>query len=135
MSRASAIERGRTAAELGMVDACTIRRRSTGGTTDPDTGSPTVAYLSPNPYAGKCRVQQAQASANQQDVGEDNLLLLRLEVQLPMTVVGLEVGDEITITSSARDPDLVGRLFRIHDLAHKTDATARRVQVIERTGS
>jgi hypothetical protein len=80
-------------------------------------------------------VQQHQATADRQDVGEDSLLLLRLEVQLPMTVTGLEVGDEITITAAARDADLVGRVFRIHDLAHKTDATARRVQCIERTGS
>lgn len=130
MSRESVLARGRTAAEIGMVDACTIRRASGGGTTDPDTGYPTQGYT--QLYAGKCRVQQHQATADRQDIGEDSLMLLRLEVQLPMSVTGLEVGDEITMVTS-QDPDLPGRVFRIHDLAHKTEATARRVQCIERT--
>jgi len=133
MSRVSVLTRGRAAAEAGMVDACTIRRRAAGGTTDPDTGYPTQTWTSL--YTGKCRVQQAQAQAQTEDVGEDHLLLLRLEVQLPTSVVGLEVGDEVTITASAHDADLVGRVFLIHDLAHQTEATARRVQCIERTDS
>lgn len=115
-----------------MADACTIRRTSGSGATDPDTGYPTQTYT--QLYAGKCRVQQAQAQAQREDVGEDHLLLLRLEVQLPVAgTEGLQVGDEITMTAAANDADLVGRVFRIHDLAHKTDPTARRVQCIERT--
>lgn len=133
MSRASALARGQAAALIGMVDACTIRR-VTGSTFNRTLGMNQPTYLAPDPYAGKCRVQQHQATADGRDVSEDHLLLLRLEVQLPTSVAGLEVGDEITVTAS-RDPDLVGRVFRIHDLAHKTDATARRVQCIERTGS
>jgi hypothetical protein len=115
-----------------MVDACTITRVGT-RVTDTTTGEVTepVSTL----YTGQCRVQQAQAQATEETVGEDHLLLLRLEVQLPMSVTGLEVGDLITITASAHDPDLPGRVFRIHDLAHKTHATARRVQCVEKTGS
>jgi hypothetical protein len=133
MSRASALARGQLAAQLGMVDACTIRRPSGSGTTDPLTGYPSQTYTAL--YAGKCRVQQHQASADRQDIGEDSVMLLRLEVQLPMTVTGLKVGDEITMTASVYDPDLPGRVFRIHDLAHKSEATARRVQCVEVTGS
>lgn len=133
MSRESVLARGRFAAELGMVDACTIRR-VTGVATDQTTGVRTPTYLSPDPYTGKCRVQQALAQAAQHDAGEDFLLLLRLEVQLPMSVTGLEVNDQVTITAS-RDADLVGRVFLVRDLFHKTDATARRIQVIERTDS
>lgn len=134
MSRASVLARGRTAAGIGMVDACTIRRADGNGTTDPDTGYPTQDYT--QLYAGKCRVQQAQAQAQSEDVGEDRLLLLRLEVQLPIVgTEGLEVGDEVTMTAAAHDADLVGRVFLIHDLAHATEKTSRRVQVLERTGS
>lgn len=132
MSRETVLARGRAAAEAGMVDACTIRRR-TGEVTDRDTSEVEITY--DDLYTGKCRVQQNQATADRMDVGEDHLLLLRIEVQLPMSVVGLEVADEITITASVHDADLVDRVFRIHDLAHKTEATARRVQCIERTGS
>jgi hypothetical protein len=132
MSRDSVLDRGRTGAEAGMVDACTIRR-ITGESTNPDTGAVVRTYATQ--YTGECRVQQAKAAANQQDAGEDYVLLLRLEVQLPMSVTGLEVGDEITITASAHDADLSDRVFLIRDLAHKTHATSRRVQCIERTGS
>lgn len=132
MSRASALERGQAAAEASMVDTCTIRR-VTGTTDDPDTGYGVKTYLSPNPYTGKCRVQQGIAQAAEDDAGEDFQLRLRLVVQLPVTVVGVEIGDEVTITAS-RDLDLVGRTFLVRDLFHKTDETARRIGVTERTG-
>lgn len=123
------LARGRAAAERLMVDACTIRR-ATGEGSD-DDGNVTRTYE--DLYAGKCRVQQTSAQAAQEDVGEDAQLMLRLEVHLPMSVVGLEAGDEVTITASAHDPDLPGRTFLVRDLAHKTHATARRVGVTERT--
>lgn len=113
-----------------MVDACSIRRR-TGESTD-DDGNVVPTYGEPL-YSGKCRIQQPNAQAAQADVGEDYLLLLRIEVQLPMSVTGLEVGDEITVTASRHDPDLPGRVFVVRDLAHKSHATARRVGVTERT--
>jgi hypothetical protein len=117
---------------MGMVDACTITRVGT-RVTDTTTGE--VTEPTSTLYTGQCRVQQKQADATEETVGEDRLLLLRLEVQLPMSVTGLEVGDLITITSSVHDPDLPGRVFRVRDLAHKTHATSRRVQCVEKTGS
>lgn len=133
MSRASVLARGRAAAELSMQDACIIRRRNASGTTDPVTGYPTQTY--DDVYTGRCRVQQAtRGQADRQDVGQDSLLLLRVEVQLPVVgSEGLAVGDEVTITAAVNDADLVGRVFVIHDLAHKSEATARRVQCTERT--
>lgn len=129
MSRASVLARGRTAAEAGMVDACTIRRKTGESTGAGGIVTPTYSTL----YTGKCRVQQAAAQAQQQDPGEAYVLMLRLEVQLPMSVTGLQTEDEVTITASVHDPDLVGRVFLIRDLAHATHKTARRVQVLERT--
>ena len=133
MSRESVLARGRTAAEAGMVDACTITR-VTGQVTDTTSGEVTDTVV--QPYAGPCRVQQAQAQAQREDVGEDRLLLLRLEVQLPVDGTdGLQVGDAITVTVAAHDADLVNRVFRINDLAHATHKTSRRVQCLEETGS
>lgn len=134
MSRASALARGRTAAEVGMVDACTIQRRS-GGTTDPNTGYPvTQPYTAI--YTGKCRVQQQVAVARPHEVGEDHVEVVRFDIQLPMVgSEGLKVTDLVTITASAHDADLVGRTWLIGELAHKSEATARRVGMIERTGS
>lgn len=113
-----------------MVDTCTIRRRS-GETTDPFSGDVTPTYA--DVYDGRCRFQQQQAQAQQSDVGEAYVMLQRIEVQLPVAVTGLEVGDEITCTAAVRDADLVGRVFLIRDLAFKTDATSRRVRAEERT--
>jgi hypothetical protein len=133
MSRASVLARGRTAAGAGMADACTIRRRSV-GTTDPDTGYPTQPYT--QLYAGKCRVQQITGTARPHDVGEDYILMQRIDVQLPVPgTEGLKVGDEVLITAAVNDADLVGRTFLVHDLAHKSEATARRVSCAEKTGS
>lgn len=132
MSRASVLARGRTAAEAGMVDACTVSRA---GVRVTDTSSGEVTVPVTTLYTGMCRVQQTVAQATEETVGEDHVLLLRLEVQLPMSVTGLEVGDRVTITASEHDGDLVGRVFRVKDLAHKTHATARRVQCVEKTGS
>lgn len=131
MSRASVLARGQAAGEAGMVDTCEITR-STGSTTDPFSGVETATTATV--YTGKCRVQQSGSQAQQQDVGEAYVLLQNAEIQLPISAVGLQVGDLVTITAAGRDPDLVDRAFRIRDLMHKTDATARRVQVQEVTG-
>jgi hypothetical protein len=131
MSLSSVLARGQAAAEALMVDTCAITRV---GTRTTDTTTAVVTTPTTTLYTGKCRIQQAQAQAQREDIGEDHLLLLRLEVQLPMSLTGLAVGDRITITASL-DGDLVGRVFRVHDLAHKTHATARRPQCLEVTGS
>jgi hypothetical protein len=115
-----------------MVDTCTITRVA-GTSTDRDTGvvTETTTVL----YTGRCRVQQSTAGQGvRMDPGETSVVVLRLEVQLPMSVTGLAEGDEVTVTASVHDADLVGRRFRIHDLAHKTHATSRRVLVTEVTG-
>lgn len=129
MSRAALVARAKIAAEKGMVDTCSIRRGADGGT----DGSGNVVTTWTSLYTGRCRVQQSPGQASSQNPGESYQLLLRLEVQLPMSVIGLHVGDEITITAAVRDADLVGRVFLIRDLAHKSDASARRVGVTERT--
>lgn len=130
MSAATALALGRAAAERGMVDECTIRR-ATGTVTDPDTGRVTPTYE--QIYTGKCRVQQQQVQARAVEPGEAHLLMLRLEVHLPMSVTGVAAGDEVVITSSAHDPDLVDRVFLVRELAHKSHATARRLGVEEKT--
>jgi hypothetical protein len=131
VSRGSVLARGRAAALAGMVDTCSIRRR-TAAAVDDFSGVTTPTWTSV--YTGQCRLQQGIAQAAEEEPGEDYQLQLRLVLQVPITVTGLEVGDEVTITAS-RDADLVGKVLLIRDLMHKTDATARRVGVVERTGS
>lgn len=134
MSRTTALARGQVAAEAGMRDACTIQRASGSGTTDPVTGYPTQNYTTL--YSGKCRVQQQVAVSRAHDVGEDTVWVVRFVLQLPVAgTEGLTVEDLVTITAAVNDADLVGRVFSITELAHKSEPTARRVGMIERTGS
>lgn len=131
MSAASVLARGRAAAEALMVDACTIQHQ-TGTTTDRLTGRTSPVYATV--YTGACRVQQAVALGSRVEAGEVEPVLLRLEVQLPVVgTEGIERGDLVTITASVHDADLVGRVFRVRDVHHKTHATARRIQAEETT--
>lgn len=126
-----ALARGRAAAESLMVDACTIRRRISEAT-DPLTGVVTPTYSTV--YTGACKVQQSTlgAASAPADPGEASVRLVAYTLHLPVaTSTGLRDGDEATITSSAHDPDLVGRVFTIVGSAGKSYATARRLEVQE----
>jgi hypothetical protein len=114
-----------------MVDACTIQRL-TATATDPATGGITPTYATV--YTGRCRVQQRVPVSKPADVGEAAIWLQRLELQVPMTVVGVASDDLVTITASVLDPDLAGRVFHVRELGHKTHMTSRRVQIEEVTG-
>lgn len=130
MSREAALARGRAFAEQGMVDTCVITRTAS-SSTDQDTG--VITRTTETIYSGKCRFQWRDATAAAEKVGEAELRLLSPELQLPMSVAGLKVSDEVECTSAARDPDLPGRTFKVKDLFHKTDATARRIRLVEVT--
>lgn len=130
MSATTAVLAGRRAAEALMVDACTIQR-VTGTSTNDTTGvvTPTYSMI----YAGKCRVQQIVPVSKPADIGQAQVWLQRLELQVPISVTGIASDDLVTITASLLDADLVGRTFRVRELGHKTHLTARRVQLEEQT--
>ncbi len=131
MSAATALARGRAAAETLMVDSATITR-SAAGFTNPDTGeqASTITTI----YTGKCRIQQrVPGGVRPGDAGEAYDLMLSIELQIPMSVTGVQVGDIVTVTACAHDPDLPGRRFLVRELAHKTHATARRIGLEEAT--
>lgn len=131
MSVASAVARGRAAAEKLMVDTVTVDRWDGTYTFDDTTGEQVKNYGAPI-YSGKGRVQQ-QRSVSDEDQGGGRLVtILVRELQLPVTVTGLQVDDRVTIDTS-QDPDLVGREFRVASLFGKTHATARRVSIEEVT--
>jgi hypothetical protein len=123
------LDRGRAAAERLMTDACTIRR-VTGTVTDDHSGTITPTYATL--YTGKCRIQQIVPRATRFDAGEDSVLLQPLVLSVPIAVTGIEPDDEATVTQS-QDADLVGRTFLVKVIIHKTDLTARRLGVEERT--
>lgn len=130
MTAQSTVLRGRLAAEALMVDACTIKRVTSFSTND-TTGVVTPTYSTI--YSGKCRVQQTVPVSRPHDVGQAAVWLQRLELQVPMSVTGISSDDLVTITASVLDADLVGRIFHVRELGHKSHMTARRVQIEEIT--
>lgn len=117
-----------------MRDEVEIIRPASGGSVfDPTTGE----YTEPadaDVYSGKCRVQIGDGlTAQDAEAGGQVLTVQRLMLQIPVSVVGVHIGDVATITAvhPDGDPDLVGRVFRIDSTFAKSQATARRLQVSE----
>jgi hypothetical protein len=125
----SALYRGRRMIEGRMVDMCVVRRR-TGQTTAP-TGviTPTFSTV----YTGKCRIQADSETGAERDVGQARIMITRLTLQIPIAAPALKDGDEVTISVSLYDDRLVGRKYTVRDVPAKTEATARRVGMIEVT--
>ena len=119
------LERGRTQAEALMTDTCTITRVTGSVFNDSDgTYTDTLDTV----YAGKCRVQlRNMAVAALPLSGERQVVALQLEVSIPLTSVAPRVGDAVTVTVAPHDPALVGRVFRVREEMHKSQATARRL--------
>jgi hypothetical protein len=123
----------RAEAEGRMVDACTVYRGPyTPIIFDPDTGSwiePSATLI----YDGRCEVQvDGRLVGREIDAGETEITTMRLTVKLPVdTSADVQIDDQVSVTASAHDPGLVGKLFRVTALHNKTFATARRLQVEE----
>lgn len=131
MSREIALARGRTAAEAGMTDTCTTRRKSGPPAYDDVTGTTAPTWTAI--YDGPCRLKQPRAEANSSQVGEAAVLLQQPEVHLPMSAPLHRPGDEVTISASVNDPASIARVFIVRAIPAHSQATARRYGVTERT--
>lgn len=131
LSPASALARGRAAAEALMADAVTVQHQ-TGETTDGETGAVTPAYSTV--YTGKAKIGQATPAASPTDVGEAAVFLGQLVLHLPVSATAVQPDDLVTVTTSLLDPGLAGRTFRLRGPSHKSYLTARRYPMVEVTG-
>lgn len=121
----------RSAAEDLMVDTCTVEH-PTGSTVVAGVETVTYATL----YTGRCRVQSVGAGSQVlRDVGDQQVSVLSIQVQLPITgSEGIHVRDRITILRATNDSDLVGRVFTVSQPAPSSDAVARLLPCVEVTG-
>lgn len=118
-----------------MLNACTVGT-PTGTITNETTGVVTVTYTDvygPTiaPYYGKCKVQSTTGTPATPTVGGATFTVLRSEVHFPVGAFTPDDGQVVTITACALDPLLVGRVFRVVSLLHKSQATAYRLGVEE----
>lgn len=130
MSAEAAALAGRREAEALMVDECTVHRPG-----DPVTDYFTGVVTTPRTlvYEGRCKVQQTISQASNASVGGHQFTVQDSRVDFPVSAGPLLVDDVVTLTVSALDPQIVGRVFRVGELFHKSYATAQRTRVEEIT--
>lgn len=135
---ASTLVELREMAEDNMRDAVLITR------VDPDAPAPQMDDQGQYPeparltvYVGKCRLQIASVmgEASSVDAGERDGTTQGAVLQLPVLASGdVSVNDVAELTACVHDPSLVGRKFTVAGRHGKSQATARRLRVIEVTG-
>lgn len=126
MSASDAVLAGRREAEALMQDACTVQRPGP-AVTDPVTGN--VAPSLTPVYTGRCKVQQTIAQSSSPTAGGHAFTIQDSRVDFPVSAGPLAVDDVVTVTASVLDPQLVGTVFRVVELFHKSMATAQRTRV------
>ncbi len=126
----AALARGRRLAEALMVDMCAITRAAgQPGAIDPETGERTPPAAT-TVYSGQCKVQTFEAHETRAGSAGHVYTVQRYYVHIPVGAA-VRVGDTVTITSAVADPNLVGRVYTVAGLLHKSMATAQRLLLDE----
>lgn len=125
MSASSTAARGRAFAEQQFGSTCTVRARSTGGTTDPDTGAYTDTPGS-TVYSGPCRVRPAGREASTAQAGGAEVFVYDYLVSIPFAEADVVEGYRLTIDSSP-DPALVGVVLEVQKVDRGEHISARRL--------
>lgn len=123
MTAASTSARGQIAAQRLMPDACRLFRRGQYAY-DPAVGKDTAKET--DLYVGKCRLRPQGRLAHETESSGSPVGVWLLVVQIPLSVTNAQLGDLLTITTSA-DPDLVGKTVRVQGIDQGTHVTARRL--------
>lgn len=129
MTAQSALHAGRAAAAKLMVDTCQVVRPAE-QVTDRHTGQ-VYATADVVAYEGPCKVQSFQPFESNPEAGAHTYTVQRYYVHIPVGAYQPQVGDVVTITATAADPYLVGRVLRVVALLHKSLATAYRLAVTD----
>jgi len=132
---AAALLELRAQAESLMLDTCTVGN-PTGTITNETTGVVTVTYTNvygPTiaPYYGKFKMQSTTGAPANPTVGGATFTVLRSEAHFPVGAFTPDDGQVVRPTAVVLDPLLVGRVFRVVSLLHKSMATAYRLGVEE----
>jgi len=123
----AAVVAGRRIAESLMLDAATVT--STSRTIDQTTGAEIVT--STQVYTGRVKIQSGATQESTPEAGGATLTVQRSEVHFPVGAFVPAIGQVVTVTAAALDPLLIGRVFRVVALLHKSAATAYRLSVTE----
>jgi Family of unknown function (DUF6093) len=128
VSAAAAVAAGRREAEALMLDACEVHRPGP-QVTDYFTGAVTTSSVLV--YEGPCKLQQTISQASNPSSGGHAYTVQDVRWDTPVSAGPFLVDDVVTVTAAALDGQLVGRVYRVSELFHKSGATAQRVRVTE----
>lgn len=129
MTATSATVAGQRMTE-SLMTATGIARRATGEVTpDPETDADVPEYA--DLFESRCKIQARNMQPRDQEVGGRTATTVVLELHLPVAADKLTTGDMWHLLTSAHDPQLPGRVFRISAPFAKEYATARRYEVEE----
>jgi hypothetical protein len=141
MTLAAAIEAElpylRAEAEANMTSTCLVTKDGAG---DPTFNETTGQYTDParvTVYEGKCRLQVTAIIAGSVDSDAGERLTTTQEAELQLPIGGTDdvaVDHQVKILTNPLDPALEDRVFSIVARHEKSQATSRRVRVVEVTG-
>lgn len=120
------LRRGRKRAEERMDAVCVVSRP---GEKSWDESVGEWVYPPVVVYAGECRVKGSSTGGRKADAGGQLLLVSSPEVHLPAATVGVEVKDQVLITSCQSRPSLAGRKFVLKEPVDGAQVTALRYRV------
>lgn len=120
------LRRGRKRAEERMDAVCVVSRP---GSKSWDEIAGEWVYLPVEVYVGICRVKGASTGGRKADAAGQLLLVTSPEVHLPADTVGVEVKDEVVVTSCQSRPSLAGRRFVLKEPVDGSQVTALRYRV------
>jgi hypothetical protein len=109
-----------------MVDSCTITRGGGEQVFDPATGQ-YVTTPGELLYSGPCRVKPQNTADRVVESGGQAVSLWPFLVSVPVSDVSYQVDDLVTVTASALDATLAGRVLRVRQVAVGSHLTSRRL--------
>ncbi len=126
MDAASVIRNGRAMARRYMeATGTTVTLGRNTGALDPETFEPIPTIV----YSGPGRVQTNENVVETVEVGGGSVTVQRYAVHIPVGDFTPQIDDVVTVTACALDANLVGRVFLVRGLLHKSAATAYRLLV------
>lgn len=126
----SALGWGRRTAEARMTETVRIGMWVDGH--DPETGE-AVGSLGVERYSGRARVAYPSYAVAEMSPRSQPLSQQDVVVSIPVGSAIVHEGDVIEVTSSAVDPNVVGRRFTVAGQPLAGQVTAYRIPVIEQT--
>lgn len=120
----------KAAVERLMDDTCDIVRAvgPSDDTLNAVTGVLTSPVAATTIYSGRCKVSpQGDVQPREIDEGGDELTHRLFKLAIPLALAPVAIGDDVTITSSRRDQELVGMKLVVREVLQSTFAVSRRM--------